>query len=243
MPGGWTMSMVWMRMPGQTWMDAAAMFVRMWAPMMVAMMLPSLMPALWRYRQALAGSGARHPIDLAAVAGIAYFAVWSAAGIVVFPLGAAFAEAAMTHSELARAVPTVAGVVVVAAGALQLTPWKGRRLHCCRDGFARAAPRTASAGVAWRDGMRLGLQCIACCSGLTALLLVFGVMDVRAMIAVTAAITLERLAPAGARAARIIGAVLIGAGVLLVLAAGPGMRSASRVTQGHLPWRSSSTTA
>ena len=24
MPGGWTMSMVWMRMPGQTWPGAAA---------------------------------------------------------------------------------------------------------------------------------------------------------------------------------------------------------------------------
>ena len=27
MPGGWTMSMAWMRMPGQTWSDAAASFL------------------------------------------------------------------------------------------------------------------------------------------------------------------------------------------------------------------------
>jgi hypothetical protein len=35
MPGGWTMSMAWMRMPGQTWPGAAASFLGMWttAPM------------------------------------------------------------------------------------------------------------------------------------------------------------------------------------------------------------------
>src|ERR1043165_9889607 len=51
MPGGWTMSMVWMRMPDQTWLTATASFLGMWIVMMVAMMLPSLMPTLWRHRQ------------------------------------------------------------------------------------------------------------------------------------------------------------------------------------------------
>jgi len=50
MPGGWTMSMAWMRMPEQTWPGAAASFLGMWVVMMVAMMLPSLVPMLWRYR-------------------------------------------------------------------------------------------------------------------------------------------------------------------------------------------------
>src|ERR1700686_5765224 len=53
MPGGWTMSMAWMRMSGQTWLGAAASFMGMWVVMMVAMMLPSLVPMLWRYRQAV----------------------------------------------------------------------------------------------------------------------------------------------------------------------------------------------
>jgi hypothetical protein len=42
-----------------------------------------------------------------------------------------------------------------------------------------------------------------------AILLVVGVMDLRAMATVAAAITLERLAPAGERVARAIGAVSI----------------------------------
>ena len=46
MPGGWTMSMAWMRMSGQTWPVAAASFFGMCSVMMVAMMLPSLVPML-----------------------------------------------------------------------------------------------------------------------------------------------------------------------------------------------------
>jgi len=56
MPGGWTMSMAWIRMPGQTWPGAAASFLGMWVVMMVAMMLPSLFPMLQRYRQAVSGA-------------------------------------------------------------------------------------------------------------------------------------------------------------------------------------------
>src|SRR5882762_825275 len=59
MPGGWTMSMAWMRMPGQTWPDVAASFLGMWVVMMVAMMLPSLVPMLRRYREADDGPGSR----------------------------------------------------------------------------------------------------------------------------------------------------------------------------------------
>src|ERR1700679_1789022 len=36
MQGGWTMSMAWMRMPGQSWPVAGVSFVGMWALMMVA---------------------------------------------------------------------------------------------------------------------------------------------------------------------------------------------------------------
>ena len=58
MPGGWALSMVWMRMPGQSWSGAAASFVGMWVVMMVAMMLPSLTSMLWRYGQAIGAAGA-----------------------------------------------------------------------------------------------------------------------------------------------------------------------------------------
>jgi hypothetical protein len=43
-----------------------------------------------------------------------------------------------------------------------------------------------------------------------------GFMDLRMMAFVTAAITIERLAPAGERVARAIGSVVVGAGLCLI---------------------------
>ena len=74
----------------------------------------------------------------------------------------------------------------------------------------------ADAGTAWRHGLRLGLHCGHCCANLMAILLVIGVMDLSAMAVVTAAITVERLAPAGERVARATGAVAVGAGLFLI---------------------------
>jgi predicted metal-binding membrane protein len=205
MPGGWTLSMAWMPMCGQGWGAAAAAFIGMWAVMMVAMMLPSLAPLLWRQRAAVA-----------AAAGAGYFCVWTLLGAAVFALGAAFAEAAMQLPALARVVPQSLSVVVLLAGAFQFTPWKSHHLAQCRPASRAAAAVPAGTGAAWRYGVRLGLHCSSACAGLTAILLVIGVMDLRAMAAIAAAITAERLAPAGERVAWAIGAVSIVTGVYLM---------------------------
>jgi predicted metal-binding membrane protein len=216
MPGGWTMSMAWMRMPGQTWLGAAASFLGMWIVMMVAMMLPSLVPTLWHYRQAVGGPTGAHLGWLTLLVGVGYFLVWTVFGMAAFPLGVALAALEMQQPDLARAVPITAGVVVLVAGALQSTAWKARHLACCREAPARGRTLPADAGMAWRHGLRLGLHCSYCCAGLTAILLVIGVMDLRAMAVMAAAVTLERLAPAGERVARAIGAAVVGAGLLLI---------------------------
>src|SRR4030081_3200472 len=188
MPGGWTMSMAWMPMPGQTWPGAAASFLGIWVVMMVAMMLPSLLPMLRRYRQAVGRTEARFGW-LTALVGVGYFFVWTVFGMAAFPLGAALAAAEMQQPALARGGPDNA-----------------RRAPPSAPGRGRTLP--ADAGTAWRHGLRLGLHCSQCCAGLIAILLVIGAMDLRAMAVVTAAITVERLAPAGERVARAIGAVI-----------------------------------
>ncbi len=159
MPGGWTMSMTWMPMPGQTWPGAAGSFLAMWDVMMVAMMLPSLAPMLWRYRQAVGGKGEARLGRLTALVGAGYFFVWTVVGIAAWPLGVALAAAEIRLPELARAVPAAAGVVVLIAGALQFTPWKAHHLACCRDTLGSSRTLRADAGTAWRHGVRLGLHC------------------------------------------------------------------------------------
>lgn len=221
MPGGWTLSMVWLRMCGQTWPGVAASFLDMWLVMMVAMMLPSLVPMLWRYREAAAvETGSRRLGSLTALACLGYFAVWTVFGMAVFVLGVALAAIAMKLAFVARVVPVAGGLVVMLAGALQFSAWKARHLACC-SAATRGNCRTSSATLStgWQHGLHLGLRCVHCCAGLTAILLVIGVMDWRAMTLVTVAITAERLAPNGKCVAHVIGATAMSAGVFLIIQA------------------------
>jgi len=227
MPGGWTMSNAWMRMPGQSFAFMAMSFLGMWVVMMMAMMLPSLVPMLRRYRDAVGGIAGRARAPrlgwLTALVGAGYFFVWILWGVAAFALGIALAEMAMGQPVLARAVPIAVGAVILLAGAFQFSAWKARYLACCRYESAPVGPQRDDPRTAWRHGMRLGFHCSASCGNLILILLAIGVMDLRAMAVVTAAITAERLAPAGERIARAIGAVCAGAGVvLLARAAGLG---------------------
>jgi len=216
MPGDWTMSMAWMRMPGQTWPVAAASFLGMWVVMMVAMMLPSLVPMLRRYRQAVGSAGEKRLGRLTALVAVGYFVVWTVFGMAAFVLGVALAAIEMQQPAMARYVPIAAGVIVLIAGSLQFTPWKARHLTSCREAPGRGCTLPADSGTAWRHGLRLGLHCSYCCAGLMAILLVIGVMNLLAMAVVTAVITVERLAPASQRVARAIGTVIVVTGLFLI---------------------------
>jgi predicted metal-binding membrane protein len=225
MSGGATMSMAGMPMCGQSWLGPPASFLGMWAVMMAAMMLPSLAPQLWRYRQAVGGAGPVRSALLTLIVAAAYFLIWTLPGAAVYPAACAIGALRTRHQALAGCVPIAIGLVVLAAGALQLTRWKARSLARCREvcclvsrGHLGAA--CASPSGAWRHGLRLGLECVQCCAGVTLALVVSGMMDLPMMLAATGAITLERLAPAGERIARVTGALMIGAACFFVLRAG-----------------------
>jgi predicted metal-binding membrane protein len=216
MPGGWTMSMAWMRMPGQTWLGAAASFLGIWVAMMMTMMLPSLVPMLWRYRRAVASTAGTRLGLLTILVGLGYFLVWSTFGMAAFALGIALAALEMREPALARAIPVAVGMLVLIAGAFQFTAWKAYHLACCRNAPGHGRRLPADARTALRHGLRLGLHCSCCSAGLIAILFAVGIMDLRAMAVVAAAITVERLAPAGERLAQALGVVVIGAGLFLI---------------------------
>ena len=216
MPGGWTMSHMWMPGPEQTWLGATASFVGMWVVMMVTMMLPSLIPTLWCYRESVGRTGTARLGRLTALVGVGYFAVWMVLGVVVFPVGVVLADIAMREPELSRAVPMAVGAALLMAGVLQHTGWKARHLAFCREAAGWRLTPPAGAGAAWTHGLRLGLHCSQSCAGLTVVVLALGVMDLRVMGAVTAVITLERLAPNGVRVARATGMVVVAVGLLVI---------------------------
>lgn len=211
MPGGWTMSMAWMRMPGQTWLSAFGSFFGMWVLMMVAMMLPCLVPMLRCYRRSLREADGQRLDRLTAVAAAGYFAVWALLGAAVFPLGVLLGAAEMRSSSLAVRVPLATGTVLLLAGCLQASRRKQRWLTRCRDGSACLSATGDSRG-AWRSGLRLGVDCSLCCSGLMTALLVGGVMDFGVMALVAVAVAGERLAPNPVWVARTVGFTVIAVG-------------------------------
>jgi hypothetical protein len=135
------MSTAWMRMPGRTWPGAAASFLGIWVVMMVAMMLPSLLPMPWRDRQAVGRTGDARLDGLATLVGAGYFFVWTVSGMPVFPLGIALGAAEVQQPALARS---------------RFTAWKARHLACCREAPGRGRPLPGDADTAWRHGLRLG---------------------------------------------------------------------------------------
>lgn len=205
-----------MDMGPATDLGSFAFFLGLWVPMMAAMMLPSAAPTLWRYRSAVGRTGRWRHAGLTALAAGAYLCVWAVFGLSAFPLGVALAACERVLPAFARAVPVATGVVVVVAGAIQFSSWKAHHLACWRTASGDSERPPARARAALRFGVRLGLHCGYSSAGPTAVLLVTGMMDPRAMAAVTAVITVERLAPSGERVARMFGALGVAAGLLLV---------------------------
>ena len=231
--------MVWVSMPGETWVGSGVRFVAMWLVMMVAMMLPPLLPMLTRLR----GD------QLPALAGAGYFSVWAVFGAVVYVGGSAIARAELAWPAVARVAPQATGAALLLAGAVQLTPWKARQLAVCRSCGAPASP---GALATLAHGVRFGVSCSLCCLGLMAVLVVGGMMNVAVVAGVGLAVALERLGPRPVLVARAIGTVVMILGVamlartttpLLVLgatlvAALGGCKTHTRERAGHFEIRS-----
>ena len=208
--------MTGMTMPQQTWYGAAAGYLGMWMAMMVPMMLPSLVPMLSRYRRSVRGADGIHVHGLTALTGLGYFFIWAVLGAAAYAAGAGVMAVEMRWGMVAQWLPVAAGVVLLVAGGVQLTPWKARQLAVCREGSGCGSPPVPNALGAWRHGLRLGVRCSLCCGSLMLALLAIGMMDLVAMAAVTLAISAERLAPAPLRVARVAGVAIVLVGVLTI---------------------------
>lgn len=169
--------------------------------MMVAMMLPSLVPLLARYSRGALGA-------TALVAG--YFTVWAAAGTAAYALTTVLVIAVRWWP-----APLVAGLALGGAALVQWTSWKSRRLDCCREfGLRGESGSTRSAAV--RDGLRLGAQCCLCCAGLMTFLIVTGMMRLGVVVLVAALVALERFASHPRIVARAVGALILIVGAWLI---------------------------
>ena len=206
MPGGWTMSMMWMQMPGQTWFTAGINFLLMWLAMMIAMMMPSALPMFLKTR--------RRWTSLCYVAA-GYFAIWLVAGVVIYILGVRLALAAMRSELFSRIVPFLLGAWLIVAGMIQFTNWKMTHLLRCRSfGCGISFLRHEKS---FRVGCKQGVESCACCVPTMTIQLVIGIMNPIMMIVVAFFIAAEKLLPGPEFTVRLIGTAAICAGVITMV--------------------------
>jgi predicted metal-binding membrane protein len=186
----------------------------MWVVMMVAMMQPSFVPALLGYRRLLRQAHVGRLGTPTMLAGVGYFLVWASSGAVVYLLGVGLMAAEMQWPALRPLVPGAGGVVLLVAGALQLTAWKTRQLERCRGGLLCGRAPSGTGWSACRDGVRHGVHCCLCCAGFMLALLGYGMMNLGAVVGIAALITLERVARRPEHTARAAGIVLLAAAAL-----------------------------
>jgi len=187
-----------------------ALLFAMWAVMMVAMMLPSAAPLVLLFATVARRRRERQsPAAPTSALAVGYLLAWTA-----FSSAAALAQwglhrAALLSPAMASTSPTFGGLLLVAAGAYQWTPLKGRCLAACHSplGFLSREWREGVGG-ALVMGARHGLFCVGCCWVLMALLFVAGVMNLLWVAALAVFVLVEKAAPAGGWLGRAAGLLL-----------------------------------
>jgi predicted metal-binding membrane protein len=190
-------------------------FLAVWVVMMAAMMFPSVAPTVALYSRMTRKRSPLSPLMFTT----GYLATWAAAGVL------AFVTAALVDSiwggVLAwnRAGRWAAGAALVLAAVYQLTPLKDVCLGKCRSplGFLLGSWREGRSG-ALRMGAKNGAWCVGCCWGLMVALFALGIMSLVWMAVVAGLIAVEKTLPFRRVASRGTAAVLLGLGLLVLIA-------------------------
>ncbi len=189
-----------------------------WVLMIAAMMLPTAFPLLAMFRRITGGR--RDAALLAAFVVLGFFAAWSAFGVLAHLADAALRGVAARHFWFVANGWLVGAAVLAAAGLFQWSALKYRCLDACRTPFAFVAARwhgRAPARDALRIGWEHGLFCVGCCWALMLVMFVVGMGSLGWMLALAAAMAIEKNLPWGRRLRTPLGLALIGwaGGVLL----------------------------
>ena len=199
--------------------EFAFVFV-MWAVMMIGMMAPSAAPMILLYaRVGRQGKSAGKPLAATGWFVGGYFLAWVGFSLAATLVQWVLERAALLDSRMASANLLLGGVVLIAAGVYQWTPFKNACLAQCQTPFrflmSHGGFRSNTLGCL-HLGFVHGVYCVGCCWVLMALLFVVGVMNVLWIALLALLVLLEKLTPWGRWVARIAGAVCIAAGARMV---------------------------
>ena len=195
----------------------------MWWVMMIAMMTPSAAPMVLLHatiaRRGGIGANGQSPALATSVFVAGYLSIWLLFAVLATCLEWALEYLALVSpmfmwSESAR----LTGIVLILAGAYQLTPFKAACLDGCRSPieFLTRNWRT-NIGGAYCMGLLHGAYCVGCCWALMLLLFAGGVMNLLWIAGLSAVVIIEKTVPFGRAFGWAIGAVLLMTGNVLVL--------------------------
>jgi len=182
----------------------------MWAVMMIGMMIPIEAPVVLELARVWRRRLGRSPLPGSAAFLGGYLLPW-----IAFSLGAAALQSRlqalglMDHGMATSSRP-LSAALLVAAGAVQLSPLKRACLDRCRA--PELVDAGGRAGAAFAGGLRYSAIAMASCGLLMLVLFVTGVMNLAWMVLLTLLLLVEKVAPAGWPLPAAIGALLIGWG-------------------------------
>jgi predicted metal-binding membrane protein len=186
----------------------------MWITMMVAMMLPTIVPVVLAH-YAVAKRWFKGSLStLAFVAG--YLLLWSAIGIAAF---LAYSTFAWWGDDTARSwLLPFAGEVFAIAGAYQFTRWKRDCGDVCRRplSFVFTYDWHHGARNALRAGTAHGVYCLGCCWAAMTVLLVVGLTNLVWMTLLSALFFIEKNWTQGDAVAKAAGVGLMVLGVAII---------------------------
>ncbi len=194
----------------ERFLHSALVFV-MWWTMMMAMMLPTAVPALltdaalshkWSHAESLS----RLQIAFA----LGYVAVWSAFAFAATAVNVVAGQFIHMTPMLAVTSKIIGIVLLTLAGLYQLTPAKQACLVKCQSPIAFMPGRWQAGSVAaFRRGLFHGLYCTGCCGPLMLLLFYGGVMEANWIGGLALYVLVEKLVPARWRLHQFTGVLLL----------------------------------
>jgi predicted metal-binding membrane protein len=216
---GMDMSMPSMVMAPMTWSPATALLMfAMWWIMMIAMMVPSAAPTVLLFsaigrKQATSG----HPSIGAGIFLAGYLVVWAGFSLIAMALQSGLQHVGLMGMDMKTSSHVLGGIILLAAGLYQLTPFKTVCLRHCQNPalFLSSHWQSGPAG-AFRMGLLHGGYCLGCCWFLMALLFLGGVMNLFWIAGLAIYVALEKLLAGSHWLSRWAGVILTLAGVLML---------------------------
>lgn len=196
----------------------AALFLAIWAAMMIAIMFPTAAPMILTFARVQAGKRERgKPVVSTWIFTGTYLVLWVAFGAVAYGAAVGAQELADRSMWFMDNMARIGGGVLIAAGVYQLTPIKNVCLSKCRSplSFLLGAWREGYGGAV-RMGLEHGLYCIGCCWLFFLIIFPLGMMNIAVLAGITALIFAEKSLSFGHQARVAVAGVLVAYGALVV---------------------------